>query len=118
MGSFITAKLVQDKTRIGFRAIVQHEKSHNSFYPVFPNVGEWVCVCEATQEDIRPILYLILSQLGLKDFKIEDTTLLAEKFYKEIVTFPLVNGDTKGSLAYNETGTKEKFFLIINSINE
>lgn len=108
------AKLVQDKTRNGFRAIVQHAESKNTFYASYPNTEEWVEVIEATQENIRPYLKDILEQLGLKNVVVEDTTKLVEKFHKELSTFPLTNKKLHGSLAYNETSTKEKMFLIIS----
>jgi hypothetical protein len=107
------AKLVQDKTRNGFRAIVQHDESKNTFYPSHPNTEQWVEVVEATQENIKPYLKNILEELGLKNIVIEDTTKLMDKFYKELATYPLVKNKLKGSLAYNETSTKETFFLII-----
>ena len=108
------AKLVIDKERKGFRAIVQHEESKNVFYPSYPNTEQWVEVVEATQENIRPFLKEILEELGLKNIIVEDTTKLVEKFHEELATLPVTRKSIVGYLAYNETSTKEKFFWIIN----
>lgn len=108
------AKLVQDKTRNGFRAIVQHEKSNNTFYPSYPNTAQAVIVMEATPENIRPYLQQILEGFGLKNVIVEDITRLAFKFRTELATFPLADNKLIGSLAYNETSTDEEFFIIIN----
>lgn len=108
------AKLVQDKTRDGFRAIVQHERSNNTFYPSYPNTSQVVRVCEATHENIRPYLQQILEEFGLKNVILEDISRLVYKFRKELASLPLTDNKLIGSLACNETSTDEEFFIIIS----
>lgn len=110
------AKLVQDKTRDGFRAIVEHENSNNSFYPSYPNVSELVEVIPAQDHHIRFFLNEILINYGVENAIIKNVEKLSDVFYKEIASFPLVDNKLTGALAYNETSVGSKFYLIINKV--
>ena len=103
------AKLVCDKDRNGFRAIVEHEKSNSRFIP-FGNTSQWVEVEEANDDMLRLCLVEVLEKFDLHKPIIKSTEKLAEKFYKELVTYPVK--DLAGALAYNETMVGKKFYLI------
>lgn len=114
----LKAKLVQDKTRKGFRAIVQHDKSNNQFFPSYPNSAEYVEIEDAPNYMIKLRLQRILKELGVENPVINDTHKLSLKFYKELVSNPLEENQLVGNLAYNETSVGAKFFVITKASND
>jgi len=112
-----SAKLVRDQNRNGFRAIVQHELSKNSFFPTSPNVSESVRVREASDIELKVKLVQVLEELGMKRIdttSIGDIYKLSMKFKQELVTLQQHDKTLIGALAYNETSVGYKFLVIVS----
>lgn len=79
------AQIVIDKTRDGFKAIVEHENSTRKFHPSYPNNKEKKVVQKASNEKLFTALFSIGVRLITERYE-ENIEMIAKHFKHELVT--------------------------------